>query len=93
MEIIGKNKSDFDCSDCSLIIFLIFSLLHFFSISQINGIIYSLIGEVKRSFFYYFKSDFFEDEDGGTKKSFYEILISSNQNDSSQINFFYASFF
>ena len=85
------REKDYWYCEKTFIIFSIFSFFHFFSISQVNGIMYSLFGETKRSFFNYFDAQYFKDR--RTEDNFYKILINSNLNDSSQVNFFFLTSF
>ena len=66
---------------------MLFSILHFYALSEINGIIFSLLEEIKKSAHYLFMNDSEYNKD----KNFYDFLLDLVLYDSSQINFNYIS--
>ena len=85
-EYICENKCD---TVKYYIFFIIFSLLHYFVISIIQAVLFSLLREIFRAF-YFFIYEKYQDDD---KKDFIYYLKISSKNDSSQINFNYLSAF
>ena len=97
---IEKQEKDFDkfiekkeenglkfCQNICLYIFYLFiALLHYFSIAQINSVMYFLFGEAKKFWFIYTNQ-----LDKVIDKSFPELVKNSNTKDTSQINYFYLS--
>jgi hypothetical protein len=63
------------------IYFLILSFLHFFAIAEVDSILFSLFGELKREIIFKIKEKY------RTNKTFYTFFEKSTLNDSSQINF------
>ena len=65
------------------ILFFIISIFHFIAMAEIEGIIYSLFGEIKKTI------DFKCQEKYDTNKTFYDFYANSTLNDTAQINFNY----
>ncbi len=66
---------------------IIFSILHFYALSEINGILFALLEEIKKSAHYIFMNDSRYNKD----KNFYNFFLDLVIYDSSQINFNYLS--
>ena len=64
---------------------LLMSTVHFLAISEINGVLFSLFEEIKRSFHYLRNKKY------NTNKNFYDFFKNLVQYDSSQINFNFMS--
>ena len=67
--------------------YIIFSIIHFYALSEINGILFSLLEEIKKSSHYLFKKD----SEYNKNKNFYNFFLDLVLYDSSQINFNYLS--
>ena len=77
------NKDYFSCISKKSLLILIFSIFHFYAIAEINGYLYSLFGEIKRSSDHIFNGYY------NTTKNFSDFFTNSTLTDSSQINFNY----
>jgi hypothetical protein len=67
--------------------YIFFSILHFYALSEINGILFSLLEEIKKSAHYLFTKD----SEYNKEKNFYDFFLDLVLYDSSQINFNYLS--
>ena len=76
-------KELFSCISMKSFLILLLSILHFYAIAEVNGFLFSLFGEIKRSSYHYFHGNY------TTNKTFEDFFINSTLTDSSQINFNY----
>ena len=67
--------------------YIFFSIFHFYALSEINGILFSLLEEIKKSAHYLFTKD----SEYNKEKNFYDFFLDLVLYDSSQINFNYLS--
>ena len=81
---IKENEKELNLWEKFLFVVIVF--FHYFSIAQINSIIYSLLEEAKRSFFIYINLEKYL-----TTNSFSDFIKNSNIKDTSQINLFYLT--
>ena len=88
-----QKKKEYQKCECECIkyyfYFIIFSLFHYFVISIIQAVLFSLLREIFRSFYFVVYEKYHKDD----KKDFSYYLTTSSKNDSSQINFNYLSAF
>ena len=87
---INDNDQKFCNLICNDVFIFLFFCFHYFGIAQINSLLYSLFGEMKRCIFIYMRGIY---EDKLTTGSFQDFLENSNIKDSSQINYFYITSF
>ena len=66
---------------------IFFSIFHFYALSELNGILFALLEEIKKSAHYLFKND----KDYNKNLNFYNFFLDLVLYDSSQINFNYIS--
>ena len=76
-------KELFSCISMKSFLILLLSILHFYAIAEVNGFLFSLFGEIKRSSYRYFHGNY------TTNKTFEDFFTNSTLTDSSQINFNY----
>ena len=62
-------------------ILILFSFFHFVAITEVNGILYSLFGEIKKQFIFWFAHKYNDDD-----KPFKYFFLYSTLKDSSLIN-------
>ena len=77
------TKDLYSCISKKSLVILLLSIFHFYSIAEINGFLFSLFGEIKRSSYRHFKGNY------TTNKTFTDFFTNSTLTDSSQINFNY----
>ena len=73
----------YSCISKKSLLILFLSFFHFFAIAEINGYLFSLFGEIKRTVKIHYNSTH------TTNKTFYKFFSNSTLTDSSQINFNY----
>ena len=97
IENIGEKKKISDDSTNQknnlwlLTLIYLCSILHFFALSEIHGILLALLKEIERTFKQLYKEHY--DFKNNIIKTFHYFLTDSNFHDSSQINFNYATSF
>ena len=80
--LMKKNVNFNDDLEC----YIFFSILHFYALSEINGILFALLEEIKKSSHY-----LMGDPEYNKDKNFYDFFLDLVIYDSSQINFNYLS--
>ena len=77
----NEEKNEYICIDVKIIYLLFLSLFHFIALTEVNGVIYSLFEEIKKTLYCYFADKYDTDT-----KTFEKIFLYSTLNDSSLIN-------
>ena len=80
--LMKKNVNFNDDLEC----YIFFSILHFYALSEIKGILFALLEEIKKSSHY-----LMGDPEYNKDKNFYDFFLDLVIYDSSQINFNYLS--
>ena len=68
---------------CEIALFIIISIFHYLAMTEVEGLLFSLFGEIKKIITFWAKDKY------TTNKTFYDFLKNSTLNDTAQINFNY----
>lgn len=84
---MSKNNADtikiYSKISIKIIMFLFVSIFHFLAMTEVEGILYPIFGEIKKVITFKFTEKY------DTNKTFYDFLEESTLNDTAQINFSY----